>query len=351
MRKEATHNSRKSRKMELLKESKMPDGRSLRIYRQITPAKEAVPERLIRYLISSIGFDSYRKFIHDQNYWRLYYRAAFDGEGAVDHLYLAEVDGTFAARVWFAYSPASGFGNFGNVYTEPAFRRLGLMSELMHYCVRDFLDSPAKLLCCGTGNVFAAASYRKFGFQMTYGGETGMMHLINPKYGSHFRDLEKVCFDGSPIVKVRPGTPGDQFDCDKFLVHTAAMRGKARGSAGPDAYVSEYRVAWQDQKNGTAVTAVAENANGTVTAYAYAVKAFGRNCLNFTVYPDNTGEVKELLTFTAAEFRKLFPGEPILIYVGSNCALQLEALEKADFKPIAQVPGSAPGIDLLIFEI
>ena len=337
--------------MELLKESKLADGRSLRVYRQITPAKEAVPERLIRYLISSIGFDSYRKFIHDQNYWRLYYRAAFDGEGAVDHLYLAEVDGTFAARVWFAYSPSSGFGNFGNVYTEPAFRRLGLMSELMHYCVRDFLVSPAKLLCCGTGNVFAAASYRKFGFQMTYGGETGMMHLIDPKYGSHFRDLEKVCFDGSPIVKVRPGTPGDQFDCDKFLVHTAAMRGKSRGSAGPDAYVSEYRIAWQDQKNGNAVTAVAENANGTVTAYAYAVKAFGRNCLNFTVYPDNTGEVKELLTFTAAEFRKLFPGEPILIYVGSNCALQLEALEKANFKAIAQVPGSAPGIDLMIFEI
>ena len=62
--------------MELLKETSMADGRSLRIYRQITPDKEPVPERLIRYMISSIGFDSYRKFVHDQNYWRLYYRAA-----------------------------------------------------------------------------------------------------------------------------------------------------------------------------------------------------------------------------------------------------------------------------------
>lgn len=337
--------------MELLKESALADGRALRIYRQITPDAAGVPERLIRYMMGSIGFDSYRKFVHDQNYWRLYYRTAFDGEGAVDHLYLAEVEGTFAARVWFAYSPISGFGNFGNVFTEPEFRRLGLMSQLLPYCIRDFMDSPAKLLCCGTGNAYAAASYRKVGFQMTYGGETGMMHLIDPKYGNHFADLEKLCFDGSKIKCVRPGTPGDQFDCDKFLVHTAAMRGKAGGSAGPDAYISEYRVVWQDHKIGNAVTAVAENGKGTVCAYAYAVKAFGRNCLNFKVHPDNTGEIKELLEFTAAEFRKLFPGEPILIYLGSNCQLQLEALAKANFSPIAKVPGSAPGADLLIFEI
>ena len=337
--------------MELLKETQLSDGRALRIYRQITPDTQAVPERLIRYVISSIGFDSFRKFVHDQNYWRLYYRTAFEGEGAIDHLYLAELDGTFAARVWFAYSPTSGFGNFGNVYTEPEFRRLGLMNELMFYCVRDFLASPAKLLCCATGNQYAAASYRKHGFQMTYGGETGMMHIINPRCGSHFSDLEKLCFDGSPVVKVRPGTPGDQFDCDKFLVHTSAMRGKPRGTAGPDAYVNEYRVAWQDHKIGNAVTAVAENAKGTVVAYAYAVKAFGRNCLNFTVHPDNTGDVKELLQFTAAEFRKLFPDEPILIYEASNFELQLEALEKAGMKPVARIPGSTANADLMIFEI
>ena len=338
-------------KMELLKETTLADGRPLRIYRQITPDTAPVPEKLIRYMISSIGFDRYRKFVHDQNYWRLYYRAAFDGEGAVDHLYLAEVEGTFAARVWFAYSPTSGFGNFGNVYTEPEFRRLGLMNELLRFCIADFMNSPAKLLCCATGNKFAAASYRKAGFQMTYGGETGMMHLIAPRYGSHFADLEKRCFDGSAVSRIRPGTPGDQFDCDKFLVHTAAMRGKVRNSAGPDAYISEYRVAWQDQKNGNAVTAVAENGNGTVCAYAYAVKAFGRNCLNFKVYPDNTGEIRELLEFTAAEFRKLFPDEPILIYLDSNCTLQLEALARAGMEPVAQIPGSTAEAALMIFEI
>lgn len=337
--------------MELLKETKLADGRSLRVYRQITPDKNAVPERLIRYVISSIGFDAYRQYVNDHNYWRLYFRAAFDGEGAVDHFYIAEVDGEFAARVWFAYSPESGLGNFGNVYTEPRYRRLGLMKELMEFCVRDFRASPAKLLCCATGNEFAAASYRKFGFQMTYGGAAGKMHIINPAYGSHFRDVEKRCFDGSGIKSVRRGRAGDQFDCDKFLVHTKPFCGTLRGSAGPDAYVTEYRIAWQDQKTGIAVTAVAENASGAVCACAYAVRAFGRNCLNFTVHPDNAAEVKQLLDFTAAEFRKLYPGEPLLIYLASDFTMQLDALEKSGMKPIARIPGSNANAELVIFEI
>lgn len=338
--------------MELLKEKTLPDGRTLRLYRQITPDSDPVPERLIRYVISSLGFDSYRKYVHEQNYWRLYYRAAFDGEGAVDHLYIAEVDGTFAARVWFAYDPVSGYGNFGNVFTEPEFRRMGLMSELLPYCVQDFYDSPAKLLCCGTGNQFAAASYRKCGFQMTYGGETGLMHIIDPKAGAHFSDLEKAAFDGSKVQRVRVGTAGDQFPCDKFLVYTSALHGTPRGTSGPDSYVSDYRTVWQDHKNGNAVTAVAENGTGTVCAYAYAVKAFGRNCLNFTVHPDNTGDIKELLDLTVSEFRKLYPEEPVFIYLASNFKLQLEALEKAGLSPFATVPGAAAGgNDMVIFQL
>lgn len=335
--------------MELLKESNLPDGRGLRIYRQITPAAEPVPERLIRYVIASIGFENYRKYVNDQSYWRLYYRSAFDGEGAVDHLYLAEVDGTFAARVWFGYSPESGLGNFGNVYTETAFRRLGLMKELMVFCVRDFHASPARILCCATGNKIAAASYRSFGFHMIYGGETGPMGIINPQYGSHFRDLEKQLFDGSPAVDVRRGTPGDQFDCDKFLFFAGALRGEPRGTAGPDSFVSDYRTAWQEFKNGNGVTAVAKNAQGAVCAWAYAVKAFGKNCMNFIVHPDNTGDVKKLLEFTAAEFRKLFPDEGLTIYLNSNFKLQLEALTQMGLSPASRVQGAVPNGDLLIF--
>ena len=332
--------------MELLNVKTMADGRTLRIYRQITPATEPVPERLIRYVISSIGFDSYREHVHEQNFWRLHYRTAFAGEGCIDHLYLAEVDGTFAARVWFAYSPETGFGNFGNVYTEPAFRRLGLMWDLLQYCVKDFYDSPAQLLCCGTETAYAAATYRKAGFQMIYGGEIGLMHIIDPKAGAHFIDLEKKYFDGSKIQNIRSGEPRDQFACDKFLVYTSALQGpdSAWGSTGPDAYICDYRTAWQEHKNGIAVTAVAENAKGAVCAYAYAVKAFGRNCLNFVVHPDNKGEIRELLDFTASEFRKKYPGEPLMIYLASNYHIQLEALKLAGLTPVATVG------DLVIFE-
>lgn len=337
--------------MELLKESSLADGRQLRIYRQITPDTKPVPERLIRYMISSLGFDNYREFIHDQNYWRLYYRAAFAGEGAVDHLYIAEVDGVFASRVWFGYSPVSGLGNFGNVYTETEYRRLGLMKELLQFCVKDFMDSPAKILNCGAGDKYAIASYKKVGFQMTYGGEKGLMHLIDPRCGKHFSDLEKKYFDNSPVVRIRKGTACDQFDCDKFLVFTSAVKGKCGTSAGPDAYITEYRYAWQDHRTGNAVTAVAENSNGAICAYAYAVKAFGRNCMNFKVHPDNAGEIKALLLFTAEEFRKLYPGEPIRIYLNGNCKLQLETLEKAAFTPACHLPDPQKNEELFIFEI
>ena len=120
--------------LELLEESILFTGEQLKVYRLITPSEKVVPKRVIQYMIASLGYDEYRKYVNDQNYWRLYYRTAFENKGAVDHLYLAEVNGEFAARVWFAYSRKSGFGNFGNVCTETEHRKKGLMSILMKHC-------------------------------------------------------------------------------------------------------------------------------------------------------------------------------------------------------------------------
>ena len=38
----------------------------------------------------------------------------------------------------YGYGGNGGFGNFGNVYTETAYRRLGLLGELMAPCMADF---------------------------------------------------------------------------------------------------------------------------------------------------------------------------------------------------------------------
>ena len=89
--------------MAILTEKKLPDGRSLRILRFISP-QDSVPETVIRYIIGSIGYDSYNRYIVPQAYWRSFYRESFDGKlpGIISYIYIAEVEGTFAARVWFA---------------------------------------------------------------------------------------------------------------------------------------------------------------------------------------------------------------------------------------------------------
>ena len=143
----------------VLSEKKMSDGRTLRVLRFVSPGDE-VPERVVRYVIGSLGFDSYNEYIQTQAYWRSWYRESFEGrlDGVESRLYLAEVDGVLAARVWFAYAREGGFGNFGNVYTETAYRRLGLLGELMAPCMADFEAArDARILCCWGATPVAVA--------------------------------------------------------------------------------------------------------------------------------------------------------------------------------------------------
>ncbi len=334
--------------MEQLQEFALADGRICRIFRLITPSADPVPENVIRYLIASLGFDYYRKFVNDQNYWRLYYRTAFDGEGAIDHFYFAEVENVFAARMWFGYDPRTGYGNFGNVYTEPAFRKLGLMGKLLELCVRDFYASPAVMLCCGTGSPHAAAAYRSGGFHMIYGGETGTMCLLDPQYGKHFSEVEKRAFDGSPLQNIRCGKPGDQFPCDKFLAYSSALCNRPQGRGGADSFVTDYRTAYQEYKNGNGVVCVAENGTGNIAGWAYAVKAFNSNCVNFAIHPDNSAELKKLLDFTLAEFGKLFPGEKAALYLKNKFRFQLQAMADSGYTPDHTMPGEE---ELTVFQL
>lgn len=339
--------------MDVLKEYHLSDGRKVRILRQITPDPAGVPVRMREYMLASLGGeDTFRSAAGVLNYWRQYYHTAFIGEGVTDHLYFAEVDGEYAARVWFGYDPVSGFGNFGNVYTEKRFRKLGLLGEILDFMIPDFHASKAHMLCCATGTPFVSQIYIKRGFHMIYGGETGPMCLLDPAWGNHFADVEKRCFDGSPVTLVRPGKAADQFACDKFLDYTSALRGKRRGRSGPDAEVVDYRTAWQMQLAGSAYTAVAENRSGTVVGFAYAAMAAGQCCMNFNLHPDNLSELRPLLTAAAAGFRERYPekaAEPLMIYLDSSLETQLEAVRLAEITPAGRIPGVAAGRDLLVF--
>ena len=176
----------------VLSEKKMSDGRTLRVLRFVSPGDE-VPERVVRYVIGSLGFDSYNEYIQTQAYWRSWYRESFEGrlDGVESRLYLAEVDGVLAARVWFAYAREGGFGNFGNVYTETAYRRLGLLSELMAPCMADFEAArDARILCCWGATPVAVRTYRKRGFRLTYGGEIGFLERTR-RPGEDFFSIER----------------------------------------------------------------------------------------------------------------------------------------------------------------
>ena len=284
--------------LDLLEEGCLAGGECYKIYRLITPTERVIPKRVKQYITASLGFDEYRKYVNDQNYWRLYYRTVLDNQGAVDHLYLAEVEGEFAARVWFAYSKRSGFGNFGNVYTETEHRQKGLMSILMKHCAAGFESSDAKMLCCSTGSKVAAANYIKSGFHLIYGGETGHMCLLKKECGKHFLDMAEKYYSNNLIVKVRPGTIDDQYDVDKIMDKLPAMRSNPP-EPPPESgcFITEYRIAYQEVLNGNGKILVAENSSGVCVGYSWKLKIYGREVTHTVLHPDCRHQKDLLLKF------------------------------------------------------
>lgn len=335
---------------EIIEEKTLASGEKLRILRLVMPSETPVPERFKRYIAASLGYDSYYRAVSEINYWRLYFRSAMDGNGAVDHLYLAEVDGALAARAWFAYSRRSGYGNFGNVYTEPEYRRRGLMNKLMEPLMRDFYASDAKMLCCATGSEFAAQVYFKHGFHAIYGGKTGPLCALKKEYGSHFLDLQNSAFDGSPVQVIRVGAIDDQYDCDKFLAYHEQLWGKGMfRPRGPASLIVDYRTAYQETRRGNGTVAVAENGKGTIVAWAFALKIAGQNCMNITFHPNCSDGAVKLIRFIRNEFDKQFPGEPLLIYLAPEYTPLWNLMKPACCEPVAKIPGALPGQPVWVF--
>ncbi len=325
--------------MSILVQETLADGRALRVLRFVSPG-DAVPEEIVRYVVGSLGFDSYNKYIQAQAYWRSWYRESFDGllVGVASHLYVAEVEGECAARLWFAYSRENGLGNFGNVYTEPRFRRLGLMNELLGPCMADFdAARDARLLCCASGNRFAVASYVKQGFRLIYGGETGPLARAR-RPGEDFFSIERELFADARLASIRPGAPADQFIADKFIAYTDPVRRRLGVRRGPAAAVPEFRVARIEAEIGNGVVNVACNAAGTVTGHAFALATGGAGLLDFTAHEASLPGVPELLRETAAAFHRDHDME-LFFYAFPDDAEKIAAVRAAGGKPVGQTPG------------
>lgn len=250
---------------------------------------QALPEdaRLLRFILATTAYENPYGGRRDLSYWRIYFTDAFKRANLPevrDYFYLAEVNGTLAARLWFAYSTKNHFGNFGNIFTLPEFRRRGILRRMMPHCIRDFEASPAYCLACATGSEFAARTYMDYGFELVYGGTAGTMALVKKSHGS-FSELDTGLLSDVKTVNCRPGTLGDQFIVDKFLRYDRDFH--AREIFGQ---LLDFRCCSLETRNGNGTLSVAENASGAITGFAWGGSVNGIRRLSYLIHPRTTKE-------------------------------------------------------------
>ncbi len=302
--------------METLIEKALPSGEILTVKHWVS--SEPAPRKYKDYILASFGMDHPHSSLYTINGWRGYFSDAMDGNfypEVVDHWFFAEINGECAGRIWFAYSAKSGYGNFGNVATEPQFRQRGIMKELMNFFCEEFQRSPATMLCCATGNKIAAASYLKFGFKFVYTGPTGPMYIAK---GEDFHAKAANAFAAKDIFNIRPGRIDDQFDCDKLLNYIPEVwRRPTPFFAGVGSYVEDFRLAYQEQLGDRGVVYVAENSLGHAVGYAFAFLAGRIPVIDFLLHPGCFGAgAEKLLQETCRGFTEKFPTIPSLFYTG-----------------------------------
>ncbi len=243
--------------------------------------------------------------------WKHYYnRAMIVGHDQFieDRVFIAEVGGVPAARLWYGWSKRTLRGNFGNIFTNYTHRRRGLLNFLLECFKKDFDASPAQMLCCHASE-WRITVYEKYGLQTLHGNAVSdAMGIVKPELGSCKLYMDRLYADCG-VAKLRDGDCGDQFDCDKCLVYTDAMWWGARpfvfaGDQNRDYMTSLNRVL---EKKG--VIAVAENTAGAIVGYAAAI--VNPSCtaafLNWRNHPNvSRQDVVSLLKYTVEKYRAAF---------------------------------------------
>ena len=305
-------------------------GDDYKIWRLTSPMRPEEGTRFLDFCLATMQSYPSRRNL---SYWRLYYQHAFDGENAPeieDVFYFAEVNGEVAARLWFGYAPANGFGNFGNALTAEKFRRRGLLRRMMVPCVRGFHASTAKCLACDTGKEYAAATYMDYGFKMIYGGAVGPMAIVSKEYPD-FAALEARYLGDARPVRFRPGVVGDQFMIDKFLHYCA------RVYPNSPRIDLDYRCCMLECRAGNGHIMVAVNAADTAVGFAWAGKFDGLDRLYMSIHPEAAPYCGEMLK----ELREVHGGIPLCHLQFPKGALHTPALEGAGARRLCTLAGGA----------
>ena len=305
-------------------------GDDFRIWRLKPPMHPGEGTKFLDFcLVTMHSYPSRRNL----SYWRLYNQYAFDGENSPeieDVFYFAEVNGEVAARLWFAYSPANGFGNFGNALTAEKFRRRGILRRMMVHCARDFRASAAKCLACDTGEEYAARTYMDYGFRLIFGGTVGPMAIVKPEYGTFAALEERFLGDARP-AGFRPGAIGDQFAVDKFLHYCAKMYPRSpRGDL-------DYRCCMIECRSGNGHIMVAENGLKIPVGFAWAGRYDGVERLFMAIHPEAAPYCGNMLK----ELRAVHGDVPLCHLQLPSGKIHTPALEAAGARRLCTLAGGA----------
>ncbi|MBP5640521.1 MAG: hypothetical protein J6X55_13635 [Victivallales bacterium] len=243
--------------------------------------------------------------------WKHYYnRAMIEGHDQFieDRVFIAEVDGVPVARLWYGWSKRTLRGNFGNIFTNYAHRKRGLLNFLLECFKADFDASPAQMLCCHASG-WRIPVYEKFGLRVLHGNkENDAMGIVKPELGSCKLLMNRLYADCT-VASLRDGDCGDQFDCDKCLVYTDAMWRCSRSFVFAGDQNSDYMTSLNRVLEKKGVIAVAENEAGAIVGYAAAIvnPSWTAAFLNWRYHPNvNRRDVVELLKFTLGKYKASF---------------------------------------------
>lgn len=256
------------------------------VIKVIQPLQEDYAERLCRFLGSWLvrnvtAFRSVEK--------RLYGKYI---DYCIDRYFVGEIDNQIVGQAWYGLpKERTGIGNFGNVYTEPSYRRKGIATELVRVLVEDFLQKDGKCLLCDAGQI-PGKVYEGFGFKFIQDG-AGPMALIKKEVASNFQELDRWYFEAGLDVRVREGNIGDRHDCDRMLDFSRGIN--EIKDSWHKTFIASQVPTFHDAlfyvEDGKGIVTVIESSKRSILGYAFVLNLGSElecnfKILDFIIHPD-----------------------------------------------------------------
>lgn len=261
-----------------MKEVVLKTGEQLQI-KMVTPPAGEYTEKILRFLEhkSDLSLRSIRQRL----------RGDYVGD-CVDKYFVGEIEGRIVGQVWYGYSNSGiGIANFGEVYTEPEFRRRGIFTELMKVAQKDFSNAPVVAAFCTAVFEQVTSIFCRFGFQpIIQGVNYGPLALIKSGFGENFEAFTQVYYaPGKRVFSVSPGSMKHQYDIDTLL-HFSFLLKRIQEESTPmkyifssgasisrrvcmSAHVTNYMDAYFGVEDGRGLVTVVTIENGNVIGWAF----------------------------------------------------------------------------------